>query len=318
MPATKPGSRAETAADRSIIATRVFDAPRDLVFSMWSDPAHISKWWGPIGFTTIVESMDFRPGGEWKFVMRGPDGTDYRNHIVYREIVKPERIAYSHLNGPVFDAAATFTAQGRKTLVEVRMVFASGELRDQVVRQFGAVDGLHQTLGRLDEELGRLAGQAFTIRHTFDAKRDLVFRLWTEERHLRNWFGPKGTKIFSAANDPRSGGLFLYGMRTADGGEMWGRWVYREIAPPERLVFVSSFSDRQGTLQPPPFPDPWPVELLSVITFEDRGSKTDVTVTWLPLGATAEEWQTFDAGRASMNGGWTGTFRQLDAYIASL
>ena len=79
---------------RSIIGTRLFDAPRDLVFSVWTDPKHLAQWWGPYGFTTTTSSFDMRPGGVWRFVMHGPDGTDYENRITYDEIVRPERLVY--------------------------------------------------------------------------------------------------------------------------------------------------------------------------------------------------------------------------------
>jgi uncharacterized protein YndB with AHSA1/START domain len=82
-------SASSTTADREIVVTRVFDAPRELVFDAFTDPAHISNWWGPDGFTTTTHEMDVRPGGTWRFVMHGPDGVDYDNIIVYREITSP-------------------------------------------------------------------------------------------------------------------------------------------------------------------------------------------------------------------------------------
>jgi len=145
----------DTAA-REIVASRVFDAPRELVWKAWSDPKHIVQWWGPQGFTTTMQEMDFRPGGAWRFIMHGPDGTDYQNKSIYREIVKPERITYSHVSGPLFEATVTFTAQGDKTRIEVRMVFESAELREKVAKDFGAVEGLHQTLERLGEQLAKM------------------------------------------------------------------------------------------------------------------------------------------------------------------
>ena len=81
---------------RSIIATRVLDAPRDLVFAVWTDPKHLAQWWGPDGFTTTTRSFEMRKGGVWRFVMHGPDGRDYQNRITYEEIVPPERLVYRH------------------------------------------------------------------------------------------------------------------------------------------------------------------------------------------------------------------------------
>jgi uncharacterized protein YndB with AHSA1/START domain len=96
--------------------------------------------------------MDVRPGG-WRFVMHGPDGVDYQNKIVYIEIVKPERLVYSHVSAPHFQMTVIFEEQGAKTKVTARMVFESATLRDNVVKQFGAIEGLKQTLERLGDRL---------------------------------------------------------------------------------------------------------------------------------------------------------------------
>jgi uncharacterized protein YndB with AHSA1/START domain len=140
-------------ADREIVATRVFDAPRELVFQMWTDPKHVAQWWGPKGFTTTTYEMDVRPGGVWRFVMHGPDGVDYQNKIVYIEIVKPERLVYSHSGGAQFRSTVTFAEQGGKTKLTVRMLFESATELDRVVKKFGAIEGLNQTLDRLEEHL---------------------------------------------------------------------------------------------------------------------------------------------------------------------
>jgi uncharacterized protein YndB with AHSA1/START domain len=84
---------------RSIVGTRVFDAPRELVFAAWTEPQHLSQWWGPDGFTTTTHAFEFRAGGVWRFVMHGPDGRDYENRITFDEIVPPERIVYHHGGG---------------------------------------------------------------------------------------------------------------------------------------------------------------------------------------------------------------------------
>jgi uncharacterized protein YndB with AHSA1/START domain len=148
---------AASSADREIVSTRVFDAPRELVFQMWTDPEHVAKWWGPKGFTNTIYEMDVRPGGVWRFVMHGPDGVDYQNKIVYIEVVKPERLVYSHVSGPQFRATVTFTDQGDKTGIRVRMLFPSATERDDTVKKFGAVEGLNQTLERLAQHLAHLA-----------------------------------------------------------------------------------------------------------------------------------------------------------------
>jgi uncharacterized protein YndB with AHSA1/START domain len=153
-----PAPAASTEDARSIVTTRVFDAPRELVFAAWSDPEHLAQWWGPNGFTTTTRAFDMRPGGVWRFVMHGPDGRDYQNRITYDEIVKPERLVYSHGGAedvePVqFRVTVTFEDLGGKTRLTMRAVFPSAAERDRVAKDYGAVEGAQQTLARLAEHL---------------------------------------------------------------------------------------------------------------------------------------------------------------------
>jgi uncharacterized protein YndB with AHSA1/START domain len=144
-----------TKSDREIVATRVFDAPRDLVWQVWTDPEHITHWWGPNGFTTTIHEMDVEPGGAWRFIMHGPDGVDYRNEIIYVEVKKPERLVYDHVSGPKFHVIVTFDEESGKTKLTMRMVFDTAAERDQTVEKFNAVEGLSETLGRLKEYLAK-------------------------------------------------------------------------------------------------------------------------------------------------------------------
>ena len=158
-------------------------------------------------------------------------------------------------------------------------------------------------------------GGEFMASRTFDAPRDVVWRAWTERDRLMQWFGPKGFTMFHAENDLRPGGVFLYALRGPDGNEMWGKWVYREIVPPERLVLVSSFSDAEGNITRHPMAPTWPAGMLTRTTFTEAGGKTTVTIEWRPLNANEEERNTFIARKPSMNEGWTGTFDQLADYL---
>lgn len=140
----------------SISAVRIFDAPRNLVWSAWTDPKHLAQWWGPTGFTTTTSAFDFRPGGVWRFVMHGPDGRDYQNRVTFDEIVAPECIAYHHGGGedvePVqFKTVVIFDDLGGKTRLTWRAKFPSAAERDRVIRDYGADKGLAQTLARLTD-----------------------------------------------------------------------------------------------------------------------------------------------------------------------
>ena len=157
----------------------------------------------------------------------------------------------------------------------------------------------------------------FVISRTFDVPRDLLWKCFTDPARMQQWWGPKGVTIIASKMDLRPGGTYLYGMKTPDGKEMWGRFVYREIVAPERLVFVNSFSDAKGGLTRHPLSPSWPIEMLSTFSFTEAGpGKSTFTVTWLPLNPTPEERATFDGGHDSMKQGWSGTMEQLAAYLA--
>lgn len=161
-----------------------------------------------------------------------------------------------------------------------------------------------------------MAGE-FVISRVLDAPRDLVWKCFTDPGHMQQWWGPKGVKILSSKMDLRVGGTYHYGMQTPDGTTMWGKFVYREIAPPERLVFINSFSDESGGVTRHPLAPTWPLQMLSTFTFEKQpDGKTKFTIRWTPFEATEEERKTFDAGHASMTQGWSGTLEQLEAYLA--
>jgi uncharacterized protein YndB with AHSA1/START domain len=140
---------------RSIMGMRIFDAPRDLVFSCFTDPKHLAQWWGPDGFTTTTQSFEFRPGGVWRFVMHGPDGRDYENRVTFDEIVRPERIAYRHGGGddvePVqFKTTIRFEDIGNgHTRLTWHGQFPTAEERTRVIKEYGADKGLVQNLAKL-------------------------------------------------------------------------------------------------------------------------------------------------------------------------
>lgn len=157
----------------------------------------------------------------------------------------------------------------------------------------------------------------FETSRVFDVPRERMWQVWTDPEHLKKWWGPKGFVVTQLKLDLRAGGSMLYCLRMPDGKEMWGKFAYREVKAPERLVFINSFSDAKGgTTRHPMNPD-WPLELVSTITFDEAGpGKTRVTVTWIPApGSTDLEKKTFDAGRDSMKMGWGGTMEQLNDYL---
>jgi len=156
----------------------------------------------------------------------------------------------------------------------------------------------------------------FRIERLLDAPRERVWRAWTEVEQLVHWWGPKGFTVRHCTVDLRPGGKMHYCLRMPDGGEMWGRFVYREIVPPEKLVWVNSFSDKDGGVTRHPMAPDWPRELLTTVRFSEEKGRTRVTVEWVPIDASDTELRAFDQGRDSMTQGWGGTFEQLIAYLA--
>ncbi|MET8153209.1 SRPBCC family protein [Actinoplanes sp. NPDC049668] len=145
--------REPATADREIVISRVIDAPRELVFEAFTEVRHLSRWWGPEGFTTTTRAFEFRVGGTWDFVMHGPDGTDYPEWITWTEIVAPERIALlhgEHRDDPnAFASNLAFASHGTATRIEMRTVFPTRQLRDEAVEKYHAIEGGEQTLNNL-------------------------------------------------------------------------------------------------------------------------------------------------------------------------
>ncbi len=148
----------------AIVTSREIEAPRELVFEVWTDPKHLAQWWGPDGFTTTISAFDMRPGGVWRFVMHGPDGRDYDNRIVFDTIEPPKRIVYHHSSGEdpetvLFRSVVTFEDLGRsRTRVTLRATLPSAAERDRLVREFGADKGAAQTIARMAAYVAARAG----------------------------------------------------------------------------------------------------------------------------------------------------------------
>jgi uncharacterized protein YndB with AHSA1/START domain len=144
--------------ERGVRLTRLFDAPPELVFKVWSDPRHLDAWWGPDGFRNETQSMEFAPGGEWRYTMHGPDGVDFPNRIAYQEVEWPARLRFTHDSGEVNDPGAmqvtvTFEAEQGGTRVTMHTEFASADMRDKIIEEYNAIEGGQQTFERLAQYL---------------------------------------------------------------------------------------------------------------------------------------------------------------------
>jgi len=139
-----------------LVLTRNFNAPRELVFKVWTDAKHVAQWWGPHGFTTTIQEMDVRPGGAWRYAMRGPDGNDYPFDGVYVEVVEPERLVFDGtIHGSLEQRVwteVTFADRAGKTEVTVRQLYS---FESEAIRR-GAPIGWSQQFDRLAEFLAKL------------------------------------------------------------------------------------------------------------------------------------------------------------------
>jgi len=323
-----PAKANDAALDaRSMVITRVLSAPREAAFDAWTKAETLARWFGPNGFTITTSKHEFKQGGEWRFVMHGPDGTDYQNIIRYDEIVRPERLSYRHGDpsgdgSKDFQTTITFEPVGPRTLITLRAVFATAAIRDKVLAEVNATEGGQQTLGRLDAVVSASAPapkvKPFEISRTFNAPRELVFAALTEPNRMKEWLSPKGMTVIKQDMDMRPGGTYHYGMETGTGQQMWGKFFYLEITPPCRLAYINVFSDPEGGITRHPMAPDWPREMLSLTTLEDQGGKTLMTLRWEPLNAAEAEIAVFDGAHDGMRGGWSGTMDQLDAYLATL
>lgn len=163
-----------------------------------------------------------------------------------------------------------------------------------------------------------MAQKQLIITRELNAPRGLVFKVWTEAEHLAHWWGPKGFTLVVSNLDFRPGGLFHYCMKSPDGFVMWGRFDYREIIAPEKIVFTNSFSDEAGNITRAPFSAIWPLKILNTLVLTEQDGKTLLTLSGYPIDATEEECAAFEGMHANMQQGFAGTFEQLEAYLATL
>jgi uncharacterized protein YndB with AHSA1/START domain len=315
-------SQVSTPADQpEISGSRLFDAPRERIFDAFSSPEILARWWGPTGFTLTTREMSFAPGGVWRFVMHGPDGRDYPNKIVFLEIAPPDRIVYRHPGDdgaePVrMETTVALAREDEKTRVNWRMRFETRAERDRVERDYGAAQGLAQTLARLDEYFSD-EGAGFRISRRFDAPREQVWKALTVPERMARWWGPKGLPVLAAKMDLRPGGSYHYGLRTPDGQAMWGRFDYCDIEEPWRIVLISAFSNESGGVTRHPMSASWPLETLSIFQIAEEDGRATLTIRAWPINASKEERATFAGASASLTQGWSGTLDQLADFLVS-
>lgn len=315
MPETKK-SPAENTPDREIVLTRILDAPRDLVWQAITNPRNVVNWWGPTGFSITIEEMNVRPGGLWKHTMHGPDGTDYPGEAVFKEVVKPERLSFTHTGGKKgepsanFESTWTFEPHGEKTKLTLRMVFESPAARDLNVKTYKSIEGGQQTLARLAEYLPKISPAAaaspeqyeLNLTRVLNAPRELVFKVWTDPKHVAQWWGPHGFTNPVCEVDARPGGQMRIHMRAPDGAIYPMTAIFNEVVAPERIVFQSAALDANGKAL---------FEILNTVVLTDEGTKTKLTLNAKVLTITPAAPQYL----TGMQAGWTQTLERLAKHV---
>jgi len=305
---------------------RLYEAPVKAVWEAWTDPAQVAKWWGPRGFTLTSHSKELRPGGVWHYTMHGPDGTDYENKTLYHEVKEREKLVYDHggndERAPLFRVTALFSPHGKGgTKLELTMSLPSPEAAAEM-RKFIRKAGGDSTWDRLAEYLAKeeLGKERFVINRSFEAIRERLFELWAKPEHLSRWLAPTGFSMTVLRADARPGGECLYAMSNGAGVSFHGRIAYRELRPPELLVYTNEFCDEQGRPARHPGMPLWPASMLTLVQLSEEGpERTRVTVTWEPEGeVTPAELEAFLRERGGMALGWTGSFDKLEELLLRL
>jgi uncharacterized protein YndB with AHSA1/START domain len=284
---------------RELVISRLLDAPREMVWAAWTDPKQVGNWWGPKGFTTTIHEMDVRPGGIWRQTMHGPDGADYPNKSVFKEVVAPERIVYSHGGGKQggkghsFEATWTFEQQeGNKTLLTIHMVFPTQEDRDLVIQDYNALEGGKQTLGRLSVYLDDVV----RVERVYDAPAAVVWRALTDLEQMKQWYFPQ-----LSAFEPEVG--FETRVDVEHEGKVYIHyWKVTEAVPNKKIAYRWRYPDVPGD---------------SVVSFElfPEGDKTRLVLTHTGL-ASFQGKQHPDYASRNFFGGWSHFAVALGDFVA--
>lgn len=254
----------EVVSDLEVVMSRIFEAPRELVFEVCTQPRHMSQWWGPRRLSLPVCEMEARAGGRYRFVQRDEDGNEYGFSGEFKEIVAPERVVMTQVYDPYPDhpmlVSLTFEdlGAGRTRLVD-RMRFDSVESRDATIAA-GMEAGARESYDRLAEHLQTL-NRGIWMERVFEAPRALVFDVWTNPKHVAQWWGPAGYRTSVETMDVRPGREWRFVMHAPDGAEYPNRVRFIEVERPSRLVY-DHFGD-----------DPNEEPFRGFVTFYDEGPK---------------------------------------------
>lgn len=267
------------AAMKELVLTRIFDAPRSLVFKCWTDPKHFAQWWGPHSYTNPVCELDVHPGGAIRVDMAGPEGT-FPMGGTFHEIIEPERLVFTTTafhdgtGNPLLEVlnTVTFAEHGSQTLVTLhaRVVKCAPEIAHCLA---GMAQGWTESLERLGDVAARpndttpLVAREIVIRRLINAPRELVFDAWTNAEHIGNWWGPEGFTTTTYAMDVRPGGVWDFVMHGPDGRDYKNKITYTDVVKPERLAYKHAGEGADGG-----------VRFLSTVTLGEMFGQTSLAL----------------------------------------
>ena len=304
---TEQADVATEAESREITITRLFDAPRDLVFKAWTEPEQIARWWGPEGFSVPECDSDPRPGGSLRIVMRGPDGVDYPMTGTFLEVSAPERLVFEStalLDGkPVLEGMNTVTFVDRDGKTEVTLHARAVALVPEAAAMLGGMSaGWTQSLQCLDDVLTGAVDRQIVLVRVFETPREVVYRAFTEQEQVAKWWGPTGFSLTIHEMDVRPGGTWRFIMHGPDGVDYPNTIVYEEVISPERLVWTHSGADDEPSFR-------------STVTFDEFMGMTALTMRM--AFETAEERDLVVKTHNAIEGG-NQTLDRLGEHLAAL
>jgi uncharacterized protein YndB with AHSA1/START domain len=315
---------ATTQQTKEVVFERIIDAPREKVWRAWTDPEWLMRWWGPANYTSPLARMDVQPGGHYLWAMRGPDGKDNYSTGVFREVVPPERLVYTDSFGDehgnvvsptVYGLGDDFPEEmlvtvtlhdlgdGRTLMRTVTANMPTGDIAEM------ATLGWNQSLDKLAAFLDNTMhlhidrdNLQTTIRRTFDAPRELVWRAISEKALLERWWGLPDNPVTIDQLDFRPGGAWRFVERDKEGNEYGFRGEYREIERPSRVVQTFEFEPMAGHI------------IVETMTLEERDGRT--TVTAVSQYANLEDLE--GMVQSGMEAGSEATYNRLEALLRTL
>lgn len=305
-----------------ISITRVYDAPVEVVWDAWTDPAQVAQWWGPRGFTLTTHAKDLRVGGIWHYTMHGPDGTDYPNKTFYHVVEEHKKLVYDHGGyddrPPLFRVTVLFSEENGKTTMDMTMRFPSPEEAIATVAFIKKAGGT-ATWDRLAEYLSETlhAQTHFVIHRSFEVPVEVLFDMWTKPEHLARWQLPPGFQLRFIHADIKAGGNSFFEMSHSSGMNFFAKFDYSEVTKPEKISYIQQFCDAEKNLSRHPGSPEFPPSMRTTILFASEGpsaSRVTVISEILP-GTPSSEIEVFKQERPGMTLGWTGSFDQLEEIL---